>query len=153
VRDGVVANVVHDRATAARSGTTSTGHALPAPNTFGPLATDPVLRPGDGGSVDDLVAGCERGILVTRLHYTNVLHPKSTVVTGMTRDGTFLIEDGRVTGPVRNLRFTQSILQALSHVEAVSTETRYASQLYGEGARFPAVRLPAFAFSGTTSFG
>ena len=153
VRNGVAANVVHDRDTAARSGTTSTGHALPAPNTFGPLATDPVLLPGDGGSIDDLVAGCERGILVTRFHYTNVVHPKQTVLTGMTRDGTFLISDGRVSRPVRNLRFTQSILTALEAVEAISSETRYATELFGEGARFPALRLPAFSFSGTTSFG
>ena len=153
VRDGIAANVVHDRHSASRCGTDSTGHALPAPNTFGPLATDPILLPGDDGSIDDLIAGCQRGILVTRFHYTNVVHPKETVVTGMTRDGTFLIEDGRITRPVRNLRFTQSILQALDTVEAISTQTRYATELFGEGARFPALRLPAFTFSGTTTFG
>jgi predicted Zn-dependent protease len=153
IRAGVAANVVHDRHTAAQAGTVSSGHALPAPNTFGPLATDPVLLPGDGGSIADVVAGCERGVLVTRFHYTNVVNPKETVVTGMTRDGTFLIEDGQVVRPVRNLRFTQSILAALGAVDAISTETRYATELFGEGARFPALRLPAFTFSGTTSFG
>ena len=153
VTRGVAAGVVHDRHTAARTGAHSTGHALPAPNTHGPLAVDPVLLPGAAGAIDDVIAGCRRGVLVTRLHYTNVLHPKSTVITGMTRDGTFLIEDGRVTRPVRNLRFTQSILQALDEVEAVSTQTRYAAETFGEGARFPALRLPAFTFSGTTTFG
>jgi PmbA protein len=103
--------------------------------------------------VADLIAGCERGILVTRFHYTNVVNPKQTVLTGMTRDGTFLIEDGRIVRPVRNLRFTQSVLGALQDVQAISTETRYATELFGEGARFPAVRLGGFTFSGTTSFG
>ncbi len=153
VRDGVLRGVVHDRATGARAGTGSTGHGLPAPNTFGPVAANPLVAPGDGGSVQDLVDGCERGLLVTRFHYTNVVQPLETVLTGMTRDGTFLVEDGRVVGAVRNLRFTQSVLAALARVEAVSTETGYASELFFGGARCPALRLPAFAFTSTTTFG
>ena len=62
----------------------------------------------------DLIAGLDRGLLVTRFHYTNPVHPKLAIITGMTRDGTFLVEDGRIVGPVRNLRFTQSYLEALA---------------------------------------
>jgi predicted Zn-dependent protease len=153
VRDGVLAAVVHDRATGARAGTGSTGHGLPAPNTWGPLPVNPLMSPGDGGSIDDLVAGCERGLLVTRFHYTNVVEPMEAVLTGMTRDGTFLVVDGRVTGAVRNLRFTQSALAALARVEAVSTETGYASELFFAGSRCPALRLPAFTFTSATTFG
>lgn len=153
LRDGVVTGVVHDRHTAAQAGVASTGHALLAPNPHGPIALNPLMRPGTGGTVGDLVAGMERGLLVTRFHYTNIVEPMQTVLTGMTRDGTFLVEDGRVVSPVRNLRFTQSILDALSRVDAISSETRYASELFFGGSRCPAVRLPAFAFTGTTTFG
>ena len=153
VRDGVLHAVVHDRATGARAGTGSTGHGLPAPNSWGPMAVNPLLQPGDGGTVDDLVAGCERGLLVTRFHYTNVIEPIETVLTGMTRDGTFLVEDGRVTRAVRNLRFTQSVLGALAAVDALGTETGYATELFFSGSRSPALRLPAFTFTSTTTFG
>ena len=70
-------------------------------------------------SRDDLIAGLDRGLLVTRFHYTNPVHPKLAIVTGMTRDGTFLVEDGKVVAPVRNLRFTQSYLEALGGAVAV----------------------------------
>jgi len=151
VRDGVLAGVVHDRTTAAAAGTTSTGHAQPAASTDGPLAAHPLLLPGDGGTVDDLVAGCERGLLVTRFHYTNVVRPMEAVLTGMTRDGTFLVEDGRVVGAVRNLRFTQSALAALARVEAVSTETGSGADVFA-GSRAPALRLPAVTFTSATTF-
>ena len=71
-------------------------------------------------SRDDLVAGLDRGLLVTRFHYTNPVHPKLAIVTGMTRDGTFLVEDGRIVAPVRNLRYTQSYLDALAGTVAVA---------------------------------
>lgn len=153
LRDGVIAGVVHDRHSAAKAGVTSTGHGLPAPNTHGPMALDPVLLPGDDGTVDDLIAGCERGLLVTRFHYTNVVHPKETSITGMTRDGTFLIRDGQIVQAVRNLRFTQSILEALHTIDGLSSTTSYASEIFGDGSRFPALALPAFTFNSTTSFG
>lgn len=153
VRNGVIAGVVHDRHSAAQAGVISTGHGLPAPNTHGPMALDPMLLPGSDGSVDDLVGGCERGLLVTRFHYTNVVHPKEASITGMTRDGTFLIRDGEIAQAVRNLRFTQSILAALERIDGLSTTTSYASEIFGDGTRFPALALPAFTFNSTTSFG
>ncbi|MDP8970265.1 MAG: TldD/PmbA family protein, partial [Actinomycetota bacterium] len=153
IREGVATAVVHDRHTAARARTESTGHGLPAPNPHGPMATNPIMLPGEDGSVEDLVAGTERGLLITRLHYTNVVHPLETSITGMTRDGTFLIADGAVTRAVRNLRFTQSILEALAEVEAVSSQTAFASELFFGGSRCPGVRLPALHFTATTTFG
>jgi PmbA protein len=153
LRDGVIAGVVHDRHSAAQAGVASTGHGLPAPNTHGPMALDPVLTPGTDGSVDDLVRSCDRGLLVTRFHYTNVVHPKETSITGMTRDGTFLIDEGRIVQAVRNLRFTQSIVAALEQIDGLSSTTSYASEIFGDGSRFPALALPAFTFNSTTSFG
>lgn len=153
LRDGVAVGVVHDRHSAAKAGAASTGHGLPAPNTYGALPTDPILLPGRDGSVEDLVGACERGLLVTRFHYTNVVHPKESSITGMTRDGTFLVEDGRITSAVRNLRFTQSILEALERIDGLSSTTAYATEIFSDGSRFPALALPAFEFNSTTSFG
>lgn len=153
VRDGVLEGVVHDRRTAAKARTTSTGHALPPPSVIGPIPLHPFLLPGDGGSVDDLVAASERALLVTRFHYVNVARPKETVLTGMTRDGTFLVEEGRVVRSVRNLRFTQSLVDALSRVDAVATETGYGTEIRGLDTWVPAMALPAFRFTGETDFG
>ena len=98
---------------------------------------------------DELIGGLERGLLVTRFHYTNPVHPKLAIVTGMTRDGTFLVEDGRVVGPVRNLRFTQSYLDALAGVEAVGRERRLLRGFLG-ASLVPALRIGAFTFTGAT---
>ena len=97
-----------------------------------------------------LLGGLHRGLVVTRFHYTNVVHPKLAVITGMTRDGTFLVRDGEIVGPVRNLRFTQSYLDALAGVEAVSAERRL---LRGElgAVLVPAVRIASWRFTGATS--
>lgn len=149
---GVLHAVVHDRHSARQGGVTSTGHGMMAPNPHGPITTNAFLLPGPDGSTDDLVAGMGSGLLVTRFHYTNDVHPLETTITGMTRDGTFLVRDGEIVAAVRNLRFTQSIVAALGRVEAVSSETGYGSEFF-LGGRNPSVRLPAFTFTGTTSFG
>jgi predicted Zn-dependent protease len=150
VTAGVATAVAHDRMSARLGATESTGHAFPAPNPQGGFPANPSLRPGDA-SLDDLVAGCERGLLVTRFHYTNALHPLTTTITGMTRDGTFLVEDGKVAGGVRNLRFTQSVLDALSAVEAVGRDTALGSE-FGGAVRVPALRIGRFHFSSATTF-
>jgi predicted Zn-dependent protease len=98
---------------------------------------------------DDLIAGLDRGLLVTRFHYTNPVHPKLAIITGMTRDGTFLVEDGKIVGPVRNLRYTQSYLDALSGVSAVSSTRKTIKGFLG-GAVIPAVRIDAWTFTGAT---
>ena len=150
VRDGVAAGAAHDRMSARLGGTESTGHAYPAPNPQGGIPGNPSMLPGDA-SPDDLVAGCGRALLVTRFHYTNALHPLATTITGMTRDGTFLVEDGEIVGGVRNLRFTQSVLAALSAVEAVGRDTALGSE-FGGAVRVPALRIGSFHFSSATTF-
>jgi predicted Zn-dependent protease len=145
---GVCREVVHDAQTAARAGVASTGHGLPAPNPWGPFPLHMVMAAG-ATPRDELVAGLERGLLVTRFHYTNVVHPKQAVITGMTRDGLFLVEDGRIRAPVRNLRFTQSYLDALDRVEAVSAE-RLAVEGFLGTAVVPALRIGSFSFTGAT---
>jgi predicted Zn-dependent protease len=107
-----------------------------------------VMEAGDA-SHGQLLAGLDRGLLVTRFHYTNPVHPKLAVVTGMTRDGTFLVEGGHIVAPVRNLRFTQSYVQALAGVEAIGRERRLLRGFLGS-ALVPAVRLRSFTFTGST---
>lgn len=146
IEAGVATGAAHDRRSARMSGAETTGHALPAPNPEGGVPTHVVLESGDT-SLEDLVAGCERGLYVTRFHYTNLVHPVTSTITGMTRDGTFLVQDGRVVGGVRNLRFHQSILDALDGVEAVGADSEVASDLFFGAARAPALRLSRFTFT------
>lgn len=146
IKDGIGVGAVWDSYNAHKAGRASTGHALPAPNTWGPLPLNLVLAPGDS-SVPAMIANLERGLLVTRFHYTNMIHPIKTTLTGMTRDGTFLIEDGKLVGGVKNLRFTQSILEALSCVQALSATGKQTEYVWA-----PAAQVEAFNFSSGTEF-
>ncbi len=145
---GVCTGVVYDGQTAARDGVRSTGHGLPAPNAYGPFPLNMVMDAGTA-SRDELIGGLERGLLVTRFHYTNPVHPKLAIVTGMTRDGTFLVENGKIVGPVKNLRFTQSYLDALAGVSAVGSDRRCLKGFLG-GVVVPAVRIDSWTFTGAT---
>ena len=148
---GVCRDLAYDAQTAARAGRQSTGHGLPAPNPYGPFPANMLMAPGDA-SFDDLLGGLDRGLLVTRFHYTNPVHGKKVIITGMTRDGTFLVEGGRLVGPVRNLRFTMSYLDALANVEAVSRERRCVRGFLG-GSVVPSLRISSFSFTGATTTG
>jgi predicted Zn-dependent protease len=148
VEDGVCRDVVYDSQTAARAGVTSTGHGLPAPNTWGPFPLNMLMAAGTAER-DELIAGLDRGLLVTRFHYTNPVHPKLAIVTGMTRDGTFLVEGGRIVGPVKNLRYTQSYLDALAGTVAVARSRKALKGFLG-CAVVPAVRIDGWTFTGGT---
>ena len=151
VVNGVASAVVHDSATARRAGMDSTGHGLPAPNVFGPLSWNLFMAPG-GSSPADMLKDVERGIWVTRFHYVNIVHAKRGILTGMTKDGTFLIEDGEITRPIRNLRFTQSIPEAFSRISEIGSDTRLVAAEYGGiYARVPALKIDGFTFTGATS--
>ena len=86
---------------------------------------------------------------MTRFHYTNPVHPKLALVTGMTRDGTFLVEDGKIVAPVRNLRYTQSYLAAIAGTVAVAKERKTLKGFLG-GVVVPAIRIDGWTFTGTT---
>ncbi|MFN2111452.1 MAG: TldD/PmbA family protein [Anaerolineae bacterium] len=151
IEKGIAQNVVYDSFTAGREeGKTSTGHSLPAPNTFGPIPLNLFMAPGTA-TKEEILASTERGIWVTRFHYTNTVHPIKTVLTGMTRDGTFLIENGTITRPLKNFRFTQSILEAFSRAEMLSAECKLISGRRG-GIYVPAAKIHEFQFTGTTEF-
>jgi predicted Zn-dependent protease len=148
VERGICRGLVYDSQTAARDGVASTGHGLPAPNPWGPFPLNMLMEPGTS-SRDDLLAGLDRGLLVTRFHYTNPVHPKLAIVTGMTRDGTFLVEGGKIVGPVKNLRYTQSYLAALAGTVAVARERKTLKGFLG-GVVVPAVRIDGWTFTGGT---
>ncbi|MEJ2211022.1 MAG: TldD/PmbA family protein, partial [Anaerolineae bacterium] len=133
IQEGVARGVVYDSYRAGKEeGKRSTGHALPAPNSFGPMPLNVFFAPGES-SLADMLRSTERGIYVTRFHYTRPVEPKQVVITGMTRDGTFLIENGELAYPVKNLRFTQSYLEALNHVGLIGAEPRMLPGLGGLG--------------------
>ena len=145
IDNGIAKSPVYDRQTAAKEGRESTGHGLPVPNTWGPMATHLVLEGGEG-TVEDLILGVERGLLVTRVWYTNVVEPMTVTLTGMTRDGLFAIERGSVTHAVRNFRFNQSVVQMLGEVEGMSRAER------SGGVVCPGLRVRSFHMSSVTQF-
>jgi PmbA protein len=151
IRNGVFVDAVYDLRTAKQAGRAqgSTGHALPSPNPEGAFPLNLFMDPGDA-SVDEMVSATTRGLLVTRFHYSNVVNPIESTITGMTRDGTFLIEKGEVVGPVRNLRFTQSILGALAGVTMIGRDAELASEFFFSASRVPALKIEAFHFSGVS---
>lgn len=138
VEDGVAVGVVHDTRTAARASrsgqpTPSTGHAPAEGWTSGPFVKHLEMQAGDA-SFGELVARIDRGLWVTRFHYVNgLLDTRTARMTGMTRDGTFLIEGGRVAGGVTNLRFTDSFLEAFARVDGITSERRVVPTWWGEG--------------------
>lgn len=150
IQDGFARDIVYDTFTAQRDQTVSTGHSLPAPNLQGPLPRNMFFAPGTA-SRDDLIGSVTRGILVTRFWYTRVVHPLHVMMTGLTRDGTFLIENGQVSLPVKNLRFTTSYIDALKQTRAVGRETKLVREdLSGMSFRAPAIVVEGFNFTGVT---
>jgi predicted Zn-dependent protease len=154
--EGVVKEVTYDSFTGGREGKDSTGHGLIAPNTEGPVPINLFMKGGES-SLEEMVRSVRKGIYVTRFHYTNVVEPMKTVLTGMTRDGTFLIEEGEIKGPIKNLRFTESVLRALSRVSAISKDRRICSEGTVYSRRFitgvvaPAIKVDGFNFSGVST--
>jgi PmbA protein len=160
VTAGEARGVVWDRTTAARArdGAESTGHAPPlALRDYGPLPSALSVAGGDAESVDDLVELVGDGIYVTRLHYLSVVHPRDGVITGMTRDGTFRIRDGKIAEPLVNLRFTVAVPELLGEVPGLTRTVSLvnANDFYGEryprGTLAPAIATARFNISGIGS--
>ncbi|HID94499.1 MAG TPA: TldD/PmbA family protein [Candidatus Latescibacteria bacterium] len=151
IESGVARGVVYDSYTAGREeGRISTGHKLPGPITLGPIPTNLFMKEG-GYTVEEMIGSTENGIYVSRFWYTNVLEPVKTLVTGVTRDGTFLIRNGRISRAVKNLRFTESIVRTLSNVSMISRRTRLVEGIFSEffsGSVVPALKADKFNFTG-----
>lgn len=145
IQDGLAADVVFDSYYAAKLKHKNTGHALPAPNSEGPLPLNIVIEPGTK-TVDELIAQTQRGILVTRTWYIRLVDQKKTLITGMTRDGLFLIANGKVTKGLKNMRFNENIVDALGRCELSSKQVRSESHV------LPAAKIENFHFTSGTEF-
>ncbi len=162
VENGVVKRVVYARATAERMKQSeyrdkvgpiaATGHGFALPNEMGEMPQNIVFAPvGDPQTVDQMIASTERGILVTRLWYIREVDPYEKILTGMTRDGTFHVENGRVQCGVRNFRLNESLIHMLSNVEAMSVPVR-ASGEESFDMVVPAMKVKDFNFTEVTKF-
>ena len=147
---GVPTNLVYSRASAKKMKAKPTGHGFSLPNDYGEAPMNLVFGGGDK-SVDEMVSSTERGVLVTRLWYIREVDPYEKVLTGMTRDGTFLVENGRVAGGIRNFRFNQSILEMLLNVEMLGPAVR-ASGEESFDMVVPPMKVRNFHFSEVTKF-
>ena len=150
VEGGVPKRLVYSRATAAKMKTRPTGHGLSLPNEWGEAPMNLVVEGGDT-PLEKMIASTDRGILLTRVWYVREVDPYEKVLTGMTRDGTFLVENGRVTAGLRNFRFNQNILEMLSSVEQLSPAVR-ASGEEAFDMIVPAMKVRNFHFTELTKF-
>ena len=146
---GVGKGVVFDSFYANKLKKPNTGHALPQPSAYGPYPTNLVIKPGTT-KMEDMLKMVDKGILITRFWYTRVVDPDKTLLTGLTRDGTFWVENGKIKYGIKNLRYTIDIYQTLKQVIAMSRE----SFLTGENAAVvaPAMLIKDFNFSGKTEY-
>ncbi len=150
VSGGVVKGLAHDRRTAAKARVAPTGHGDPGSEVWGPLPTHVFLDGGDA-SVEEMIASVDRGLYVATFNYCRVLDPKALSVTGLTRNGTFMIENGKITGAVTNMRFTQSFVDALDQgrVHAIGDDARFADSEFGPGMMYvPSLHLEGWNFTG-----
>ncbi len=150
IERGVPRNLVYARTTAKKMNAKATGHGIPLPNEWGEAPVNLVFE-GGSSSLEEMIASTERGILVTRLWYIREVDPYEKVMTGMTRDGTFLIEGGRVASGTRNFRFNQSILEMLSNVELLGPAVRSSGEEAFEMV-VPAMKVSNFHFTEVTKF-
>lgn len=144
-KDGVVNQLVYDRLTAQKHGVEPTGHGFGGRNSYGAMPKSLVME-GDNATLAEMIASTKRGILVTHFHYQNMVDPMQVIVTGMTRDGTFWIENGKIQHGIKNLRFNQSILTMLNNVEMMS------EPVFAGGIVVPAMKVKEFNFSSSTEF-
>ena len=147
---GVPSNLVYARATARKMKARPTGHGFALPNELGEVPVNLVWG-GGNKSVDEMVSSTERGVLVTRLWYIREVDPYQKILTGMTRDGTFLVEDGRLSGGIRNFRFNQSLIDMLANVEMLGPAVRSSGEESFDMV-VPAMKVRNFHFSEVTKF-
>jgi len=150
VEAGIPRELTYSRSSAHRAGVEPTGHGFPLPNEIGEAPLNIVIA-GGSTSLDEMIASTDRGVLVTRLWYIREVDPYEKIMTGMTRDGTFLIENGRLARGLRNFRFNQGIIELLNHVEALSAPARAAGEEIFDMV-VPAMKVRDFNFTEVTRF-
>lgn len=151
VDKGVLTGVVYDSYHSHKYKQANTGHALLAPNTYGPIPTHLTILPGKL-KTEQMIKKIKNGLLVTRFWYTRVVQHKQLMLTGMTRDGTFVIKNGKIVGRARNLRYTESVIEAFRHIKGVGREVELIGS-EGSPSLIPALHIGKFRFTGTTKHG
>jgi len=147
---GIVRDIARSRQAAALDGVEPTGHGFPLPNEIGEAPMNIVFAGGET-SLGEMIASTDRGILVTRLWYIREVDPYEKIFTGMTRDGTFLVEDGRIICGLRNFRFNQSLIEMLSSVQQLSPAERASGEETFDMV-VPAMKVSGFHFTEVTKF-
>lgn len=150
VERGVAREIAYSRQAAALTGVEPTGHGFPLPNEIGEAPVNIVISGGDT-PVEQMIASTDRGILVTRFWYIREVDPYEKIFTGMTRDGTFLVEAGRVTAGLRNFRFNAGLMEVLSNVEALSAPVRASGEETVDMV-VPGMKVRDFNFTEVTRF-
>jgi len=150
VENGIPRNLVYSRASAKKAKTKPTGHGLALPNEYGEAPMNLVFSGGDS-SLEKMIASTDRGLLVTRVWYIREVDPYEKIMTGMTRDGLYLVEKGKITSAVRNFRFNQSLIELLQNVEAMSPASRATAEEAFEMV-VPAMKVKNFHLTEPTKF-
>jgi predicted Zn-dependent protease len=150
VEHGVVSQLVHGRRSAKEMGVPATGHGLPEPSPEGEVPQNIVIA-GGSSSLDDMIRNTDRGILLTRVWYVREVDPTKMIVTGMTRDGTFLVENGAIKSGIKNFRFNESLISMLNNVVALGPSER-AAGAEGEPSIVPPMKVSEFNFASVTRF-
>jgi predicted Zn-dependent protease len=153
VENGELVGVTLDRLFAHKLNMETTAHGLPQPNSQGTFPLNLVVKEGSS-SKEEMIKSTKYGLYVNRFHYSNIINPKNMTFTGMTRDGLFLIEDGKITKAVKNLRFTDSITRLLNNVESLSKERYIANDFMSPefSVIVPYMKINGFKFTSTTEF-
>lgn len=151
ISNGVVSeqSICYNSFTAGKEGKKSTGHAIPPISDYyseRPMPFNMIADPGDA-TLEEMIAETKRGILVTTFHYVNPVEPTKVVLTGLTRDGTFLIENGEVSKPIVNMRFTDSMLSALKNMPLIGRELEMV-----EATTVPSMKLEKLRFVGVSAY-
>jgi predicted Zn-dependent protease len=152
IKDGIPVNLVYDRITAKKMKKKPTGHSLPIPNYNGAIPFNLVIEKGNK-TFEEMIKSTKKGILVTALHYTNIVEPKNMVITGMTRGGTFWIENGEIAYPIKTLRFNQSIIEALSNIEMIENKQEVFKNWWNVTSSIvPSMKITRFKFTSSSKF-
>ncbi|MBI4723150.1 MAG: TldD/PmbA family protein [Candidatus Stahlbacteria bacterium] len=146
IEQGIAKNVCYDSYYANKEGKKSTGHAMPQPNSYGPYPRNIILMPGNN-TKEEMLSAISDGILVTRFWYTRLVDPDKTLITGMTRDGTFRVKDGKIAAGIKNMRYTANILETLGNVIMGEKELKLIGNTL-----VPALLIKDFNFSGKTGY-
>jgi len=148
IENGIAKGLVYDLAAALKDGVPSTGHSVNMPK-MGGIPLNLVVAGGDS-TLEDIIAHTKQGLLVTRFHYMNPVNPREAQLTALTRDGFFRIEDGKIVAAIKNMRFTESMLNAFNNIEAISSDRQRTAFFFGNYF-VPGMKIRDFHFTGKAS--